>query len=249
MCLIRWSAASRIRRSSSQKTVSEGLWPGRCWTSSRRSPSWRSSPSCRRSRHLRLRAPGPEAAGHLSQGGDHLLGDPVPAHQRRRLLVVPLGVVAEVLDERREQVEGRHLGAGALGDDVHESEVVDVLVGDDHQLEVLDPMAERLELALELVERLAGVGPGVDQRERLALEQVGVDAADLERGGDAEDADPGIGDPLPDLYRRLLLRHERIRPSTSSRFASMSSRETSDSRLRRSSGSVLDGRTLKCQSG
>ena len=38
MWAIRWSAASRIRRSASQKSVSEGLWPGRCWTSSRRSP-------------------------------------------------------------------------------------------------------------------------------------------------------------------------------------------------------------------
>ena len=42
--------------------------------------------------------------------------------------------------------------------------------------------------------------------------------------------------------------HERISPSTSSRFVSMSSWETSDSRLRRSRGSVLEGRTLKCQS-
>ncbi len=40
----------------------------------------------------------------------------------------------------------------------------------------------------------------------------------------------------------------RIRSSTSSRLASMCFRETSDSRLSRSSGSVLDGRTLKCQS-
>jgi hypothetical protein len=40
----------------------------------------------------------------------------------------------------------------------------------------------------------------------------------------------------------------RIRSSTASRFCSMSSGETSDSRFRRSSGSVFDGRTLKCQS-
>ena len=42
--------------------------------------------------------------------------------------------------------------------------------------------------------------------------------------------------------------HARISASTSSRRRSMSSRETSDSRHRRSSGSVFDGRTLKCQS-
>ena len=40
----------------------------------------------------------------------------------------------------------------------------------------------------------------------------------------------------------------RISARTSSRFDSMSSRERSDSRLRRSSGSVFEGRTLKCQS-
>ncbi len=40
----------------------------------------------------------------------------------------------------------------------------------------------------------------------------------------------------------------RIRPSTSSRLASMCARETRLSRHRRSSGSVLDERTLKCQS-
>ena len=115
---------------------------------------------------LRLRAPGAEAAGHLAQRGDHLLGDPVAQHQRRGLLVVALGVAAEVLDEGDDQVEGRHLGPRAPGDDVDQAEVVDVLVGDDHQLDVLDPVPERLQLVLELVQRLAGVGPGVDQRER-----------------------------------------------------------------------------------
>ena len=198
--------------------------------------------------HLRLGAPGPEAAGHLAQGGDDLLGDPVSPHQRGRLLVVALGVVAEVLDEGDEQVKGRNLRARALGDDVDQPEVVDVLVGDDHQLDVLDPVAESLELAVELVQRLAGIGARVDQREGPALEQVGVDAADLEGSGDPENPDAGVGDPLPDLDGRLL-RHERIRPSTSSRFSSMCSGETSDSRLRRRSGSVLEGRTLKCQSG
>lgn len=43
-------------------------------------------------------------------------------------------------------------------------------------------------------------------------------------------------------------RYPRMMPSTSSRRRSMSSRDTRDSRHRRSSGSVFDGRTLKCQS-
>ena len=41
----RWSAAIRIRRSASQKTVSEGLWPGRCRAFSVRSRKAISSPS------------------------------------------------------------------------------------------------------------------------------------------------------------------------------------------------------------
>ena len=47
------------------------------------------------------------------------------------------------LDHRREQVERADLGAGAPGEDVDEAEVVDVLVGDDDPLEVLDPPAVR----------------------------------------------------------------------------------------------------------
>ena len=86
----------------------------------------------------------------LTQGGDHVLGNPVPSHQRGGLLVIAGGVVPEVLDERDDDVDRGHLGAGALRDDVRESEVVDVLVGDDQQLDVLGLVTEGLELALEL---------------------------------------------------------------------------------------------------
>ena len=132
-------------------------------------------------------------------------------------------------------------------DDLDQAEVVDVLVGDDHQLEVVDRVAALGQLRLQLVERLARVGAGVDQGQRLVLDQVAVDPPDGEGGGDAQAVDPG----QRRLLQRLLGRqgHARISPSTSSRLASMSSRETSDSRLRRSSGSVLEGRTLKCHSG
>jgi hypothetical protein len=43
--------------------------------------------------------------------------------------------------------------------------------------------------------------------------------------------------------------HDRISSKTSSRRRSMSCTETSDSKHRRNSGSVFEGRTLKCQSG
>ena len=49
------------------------------------------------------------------------------------------------------------------------------------------------ELALELVERRARVRPRVDQRERVVLDQVDVDAPDGERRGDRQPVDPLLG--------------------------------------------------------
>ena len=66
---------------------------------------------------------------------------------------------AEVGQIGGQQVERRDLGAGAAGEDLEQPQVVHVLVGDDDQLEVLDRVAERRKCLLELVERLAGVGP------------------------------------------------------------------------------------------
>ncbi len=204
-------------------------------------------PVVQRPRHLGPRAPAAEAARDALQREGDLLRDAVAQHQLDRELVLALGFLAEAGQPPGGEAERRHLGAGVLDDDLDQAEVVDVLVGDDDQLEVVDRVAAGAELALQLVERLAGVGPGVDQGQRLVLEQVAVDPPDREGGGDAEAVDPGQRGLLQRLLRGR--RHARINPSTSSRFASMSSRETSDSRLRRSSGSVLEGRTLKCHSG
>ena len=71
------------------------------------------------------------------------------------------------------------------------------------QLEVVDRVAALGELALQLVERLARVGPGVDQGQRLVLEQVAVDPPDRERRRDAQAVDAG--------QRRLL---ERLPPGS-----------------------------------
>ena len=197
---------------------------------------------------LDVGAPAAEAARDALQGGRDLLGDAAAQHQLDREAVLGLGVLVEVGEALGGDADRGDLGAGVLDDDLDQPEVVDVLVGDDHQLQVVDRVAALAELALQLVERLARVGPGVDQGQRLVLEQVAVDPADRKGGGDREAVDSG--------QRRLLERrlggqlgHARIIARTSSRFASMCSRETSDSRLRRSSGSVLEGRTLKCQSG
>ena len=53
----------------------------------------------------------------------------------------------------------------------------------------------------------------------------------------------------PAARRREARRQPRMTARTSSRLRSMSSGERSDSSVRRSSGSVFEGRTLKCQSG
>ena len=57
--------------------------------------------------------------------------------------VLGLGVLVEVGEPLGGDAERRHLGAGVLDDDLDQAEVVDVLVGDDDQLEVLDRVAAR----------------------------------------------------------------------------------------------------------
>ena len=119
--------------------------------------------------------------------------------------------------------------------------MVHVLVGEHEPLQVLDAAPVPGERALERVERLARVRADVDERQRVVLDEVDVDAPDGERRRDGEPVDPRGGEPV-------LGAHERMIPSTSSRRASMSSCETRLSSVSRSSGSVLEARTLKCQS-
>ena len=137
------------------------------------------------------------------------------------------------------------LGARVRRHERHEPEVVDVLVGDDHQLDVLELMAERRRSPRwSSSNDVPEFGPGVDQRQRLVLDQVDVHPPDRERRRDGEAVDAGRG-----RRGEGVVAHARISASTSSRFvAPCAPAETSDSRFRRSSGSVFEGRTLKCQS-
>ena len=210
MCLIRWSAAIRIRRSASQKTVSVGLWPGRWSTWSVRSRSSIVSPSRSGRVTFAFAPPAAERAGDVLQRVDDVLGDAVAEHQRRARTRRRARRPRRSSRRTARAVERRDLGAGVVGDDVDQAEVVDVLVGEDHQLDVLDRVAELGELALELVERLARVGPGVDQRQRLVLDQVAVDAPDRERRRDRQAVDAGLGGP-----RQRLLGGHRGRSLTS----------------------------------
>ena len=113
------------------------------------------------------------------------------------------------------------------------------------QLEVLDAVPATRERLLQRVERRTRVRARVEQRQRVVLDEVRVDLADLKRRGDRQAVDAGVGGPRE---RVRLLAHERMIPRISSRRCSMSSCDTSDSRHSRSSGSVFDERTLKCQS-
>ena len=243
--MIRWSAAIRILRSSSQKTVSEGEWPGRCSTCSVRSRSSSVWPS--RSGRVTF-AFDPQARNAEETGLERahdLVGDAVAPHHASRELVVARGVLAVVLGEVGELVDRGHLGARVGDDDVDQPEVVDVLVGEDHQLDVLERAAALGELVLELVEGASGVGPRVDQRERVVLDQVGVDAADRERGGDPQQVDARLGGARKRRLGGERRAQERISARTSSVRASISS-WLNASRFRRRRGSVFDGRTLKC---
>jgi hypothetical protein len=61
----------------------------------------------------------------------------VPEHQPPGELVVGRGLLRVVLDERHRGVDRGHVGARVRGHDAHQAEVVDVLVGQDHEPELL----------------------------------------------------------------------------------------------------------------
>ena len=118
----------------------------------------------KRPRDIRLRAPSPEAPRYRAQRHHDILWDAVAEHERRGETVIGLDVLPEVLHEPDDHVDRGDVGAGAVGDYLDQAEVVDVLVGEDHQVEIGDRVPQIRELVLELVERVAGIRTGVDQR-------------------------------------------------------------------------------------
>ena len=87
----------------------------------------------------------------------------------------------DVGDVLREQLVPRDPAAGAPVDRGGEPDVIGVLMGEDQELDVLDPEAVAREPRLERGKRLRCVGPGVDERERVAPEEPAVDGTDGER--------------------------------------------------------------------
>ncbi len=113
---------------------------------------------------------------------DHRLGNAVVTHElnregavRRRALDVALTVVSRA-------VERRHLRPRPGDDRGDQSRVVEVVVGGDHELDVLDPQPFPAQAGLERAERLVAARAGVDQRERRATEQPDVDGLDVRQG-------------------------------------------------------------------
>ncbi len=169
--------------------MSEGLWPGRYSTRSVRSRSFSSSPAVSGRSTSTVQPHARKLAETARSAVTTSVGTPWRSMMRAAKRSSSSDSLAEVAQPAVEALQGRHLRAGAPREDRGEADVVDVLVGDHQQLQVLDRVPARGERLFELVERLGGVGPGVDQRERVVLDQVGVDAAHREGRGDREAVD------------------------------------------------------------
>jgi hypothetical protein len=150
-------------------------------------------PVAQRPRDLDARAPGAEGARDRLQRGHDVPWDAVAQHDPRGELVVRLRLGGEVLQVRDRDVDGGDLGARGGHHERDQPQMVDVLMGDDHQLDLLERVAECLHAAAQLVERGARVRARVHQRQRLVLDQVGVHAPDRERRRDGHPVDPGGG--------------------------------------------------------
>ena len=140
--------------------------------------------------HLRAGSPGAEGPRHRPERSDHVLGNAVPEHHLGGEVVVRLRLHREVLHEADRHVQGGHLGARARCHQGHEPKVVDVLVGEDHEFDVLERVPQSRYSSLQLVERSPRIWPRIHKGERLVLDEVDVDAADRERrrNGDAMDS-------------------------------------------------------------
>ena len=195
------------------------------------------------------RAPAPERSRHCLQREPYVIGYPVARHHalcEGVLACHPLGVVLKTRPQTR---DGGNLGSGGAGQHAGEADVVHVLVGEDDSLDLFDLPAQRAKPFAERLECQSRVGTGIDESQGVVFDQVEVDRADQERGWDRDAVNAGACRVCRGRkFRVPAPAHPRMISSTSSRLASMSSSETSDSRQRRSSGSVLEARTLKCQS-
>ena len=131
--------------------------------------------------HARARDEAPERATDPAERLHRPLGHAVAPHQRDRVGVVGVHAQLDVGQERGELRGPRQLRARAPLQLPGQPHVVVVLVGQDDQLEVLDRHAVLGQALLEPGLGLLHQRPGVEQRQRRAAQQPGVDVADPER--------------------------------------------------------------------
>ena len=128
-----------------------------------------------------LRLVADEVPEHLGVGQD-LVGHPVVAHQREREAAVGLVARVVVASVRGRALVGRDARARAAGDRGGQAAVVEVVMRDQHQLDVLHAMPGGAQADLERRQRLVVARTGVDQRQRVTPQQPGVHRADVRQG-------------------------------------------------------------------
>ena len=93
---------------------------------------------------------------------------------------------------RGRRIERRDPCAGPALDRRREPDVVVVVMGRDHELDVLDLHPAQSQASLERIERFVGARPRVDQRDGVAAQQPRVDRPDVrQRNGDCIDSGHG----------------------------------------------------------
>ena len=227
MCLIRWSAAIRIRRSSSQKTVSEGLWPGPV-------------------QHLQRAVAQLERARRRAAAGS-----PSPSRPRRETPRTPSAarctiVLGDAVAQHHAAPRTRRRARRPRAKCSAKCASLSIAATSAPEWPTMMSTSPRWSMCwwVSTTSSMSSIewpcsaswccssssarpefGPGVDQRQRVVLDQVGVDAPDRERRRDPQQVDARLGGARERLLGARVGRsaHERISRSTSSVRASISS--------------------------
>ena len=235
MCSIRWSPPSSVAARASWKTVSEGEWPGRCRTRSVRSRELQHLAVGQPARDRRAAAPGAERARDRAQRGRPRRAGSrgaasAPRRTRRRApprrrsprAAARAGRARTTsAPERRARMSTSPMWSMCWWVTTIRS-----------RSSIRWPCSR--ERALELVERLAGVRARVDERQRVVLDQVAVDAPDRERRRDRDAVDRAAHERISAAPRRAGAPCPRWRRASRGSGAAAARCSTA--------------RTLKCQS-
>ena len=134
-------------------------------------------------------------AGDGVELGDRGLGHAVQAHHLGLVGVLQLHLPGEVGEKAAQELVRDDRGTAPLAHRVGEPDVVVVLVGEDDLLDVLHPEAAGSQRGVELDDRFRPVRTGVDECQRVALEEITVDGPHRERHRQGDGADRGDRHP------------------------------------------------------